>query len=263
MKLFEQIFNEAHFTETSYSNLVEDSNLRDLFNKYNKEYFDDELSVDKIGWSSRKSQHRGAACGKDYQGHIWIEINPVLECYPDLKAFRDLLVHEMIHIIHFDHDTGFQKVMNDLNNKYGLHVSIYAEGEILKSLQSYSSERKQARADKIYNNRNKPELQKMYDNFNKKFFGDKLDKTVILKYLPAKSFKTYGLAQVRGDGNSDWVVSYQLNRHDTAKWLLKAMIAAYCLLTLGLKKDQASIKAKELEKTLGEKAGYNYSNTLD
>ena len=163
--------------------------------------------------------------------------------------------------MYFDHGTGFQRVMNLLNETYGLHVSIYSEGEILKSLQSYTNERKQARADRINNNKNKPELQEMYDNFNKKFFENKLDKNVILKYLPAKTFKTFSISQVRADTSSDWVVSYQLTRQDTAKWLLKAMIAVYCQLTLGLKKDKARIKSVELEKEIGAKAGYDYSRS--
>lgn len=251
MNIFESIFNESHLKESSFENIVDNDFLRSLFDEYNDKYFDGRLSVDKIGWSNRKTTLRAVACYDDWRNGLkWIEINPLLKGYPNKDTFRDLIVHEMIHLMYMGHGQDFQNEMNRLNSTFNLHVTITAEGDILKDLEAYRNDRLDARADKIKNNVNKPELQSIYDRLNDKYFEGKLPDNTILKFLPTKTYKTYNLSQVRPDANSDWVFEIKVNRTDTEKCMVPALIYIYVLDVLKTPKKEINAKVKEIEEQI-------------
>ena len=251
---FNSIYSEAHLRETKFEVLKEDETLRNLFDKYNALYFEGRLDIDKIGWSHHSSSQRLGAFWSGWDGS-WIEISPLLKDFVGTDKFRDVLVHEMIHIEEPSHSLGFIKEMNRINQSYGLHISVTVDeaSELADLLADFNKKSLEKRADKINNNKNKPELQKLYDKLNEKYFYGSLTDNIILKYLSAKTFKTYSLSMVRADTDSDWIWELKVNRENTPKWTLKALIYIYCSDVLGLDKKKIEAKRDELEQELKSK----------
>lgn len=253
---FESVYHEAKLKETKFDVLKEDDELRAKFREYNKLYFNDELWVNKIGWSYRSSSRRLGACVKSMStGDVWIELNPILKDYIGSDTFRDVLVHEMIHIIEPNHSEGFIREMKRVNKDFGLHVTVTVdtETEAAELLNKFQKDSLDRRADRIKNNRNKPELQEMYDELNTKYFEGNLPENLILVYLPTKDWHTYKLSQVRPDVDSDWVYEMKVSRHDTKACMLRGLIYVYVVEVLGVDKKSQPKESARVEQELSEK----------
>ena len=118
------------------ANLV---NLAETFNKCNNAYFEGKLPVPQFDLL-----HSFRTCGYfccDYEQE-WFSKKLYNFCismtdYYDFtkKQFEDIFVHEMIHyyLAYFGEDTNcthgkkFKKMAENLNRKYGLHVTPYLD----------------------------------------------------------------------------------------------------------------------------------------
>lgn len=260
-KFFEEVYKEAHLAETKFNVLKEDEVLRDKFNSFNDAYFDGTLSVDKIGWSHHSSTNRLGACVSDIDDNVWIEISPLLKDYVESDFFKDVLVHEMIHLIDRSHGHYFVQEMERINKEYGLHITITVDTgtELEKILKNFRAESDARRVDKINNNKNKPELQEMYDELNAKYFEGKLPDNTIIEYLPKKTYQTYGLGQVRADENSDWVYKLRVARDNTRECMLKGMVPIYAYGVLNVPRKKLDDETDRLHAELSAKTD-NFTN---
>ncbi len=259
---FESVYHEAKLKETKFDVLKEDDELRAKFREYNKLYFNDKLWVNKIGWSYRSSSRRLGACVKSMStGNVWIELNPILKDHIGSDTFRDVLVHEMIHIIEPNHSEGFIREMERVNKDFGLHVTVTVdtETEAAELLNKFQKDSLDRRADRIKNNKNKPELQEMYDELNAKYFEGKLPDNTIIEYLPKKTYQTYGLGQVRADENSDWVFKLRVARDNTKECMLKGMVPIYAYGVLNVSRKKLDAETDRLHAELSAKTD-NFTN---
>ena len=103
------------------------------FQSFNHEYFNDELPIPKLVIRHTYRTLGYFHCDLDAWGGI---VNPIIEISDNYdyteSQFRDILVHEMIHyyiLLNGIRDTSkhgqvFRRMMNDINQKYGRHISI-------------------------------------------------------------------------------------------------------------------------------------------
>ena len=112
--------------------------LKQLYEKYNKSYFDGLLpgisSQRVMIQLSRRLTATGGFCrrvswGRDYK-YILTLSHHYLERFPE--DVENLLLHEMIHILVRGHGQGFQRWMAYINS-FGIHqVNVHAKGRAKK-----------------------------------------------------------------------------------------------------------------------------------
>ena len=121
-----------------------DTDLKRLYNKYNKEIFNNELPTDvcvywsnqmtagagvcKFQWSSESSRYEDFSIGMSVPYH---------NKYPEDVA--DTLVHEMIHMKYPDetHGRGFKSEMGRINSEFGMNITIYSKGRATEKKYNY------------------------------------------------------------------------------------------------------------------------------
>lgn len=98
---------------------IKSINLVELYDKYNKKYFYNQLphsSEVQLKWSKRMTR----IAGKCTTGHNKKIIK--LSVYYHMKRpheIENVLVHEMIHLLAHDHGTHFKTIMNKVNHIAG------------------------------------------------------------------------------------------------------------------------------------------------
>lgn len=136
------------FPELTYSKVAElsshenwkglqgtDVRLKRIYNEYNHRYFNGNLpALIGIKWNTRIAstwgryrftvrKRNGVVIGYN---HGYIELSSLLSTRTP-EEFRDILVHEMIHVLHLGDGHGrlFKITMRGLNYRYGLNLSVY------------------------------------------------------------------------------------------------------------------------------------------
>jgi predicted SprT family Zn-dependent metalloprotease len=111
-----------------------DSDLKRLYNEYNKKCFDNKLSKHvAVEWSTRMTSGAGICIGErdKVTGNMNTTIRlsvPYHERYTD--EVLDTLVHEMIHVLlpYEHHGRKFHAVKDDLNARFGFTLAVKATG---------------------------------------------------------------------------------------------------------------------------------------
>lgn len=103
-----------------------DKYLKEIYDKYNKKYFNNELPKDTVvRWSKRMVEGAGNCKELDDNKYL-IQLG---ENYHNIyvSEIQDTLIHEMIHIQNPGHGMGFKKEMNRLNKDYGFEIAVNAK----------------------------------------------------------------------------------------------------------------------------------------
>lgn len=119
-----------------------------VFRECNRKYFNRELPTPKFGLFNKKNTFAQFGFKRDKKGKKypikWQKIS-FSDCYDFTEEqFRDIMVHEMIHYYiainnikdNNDHGRMFAKMMNELNEKYGLGVEIRKERTLFKATEN-------------------------------------------------------------------------------------------------------------------------------
>lgn len=133
------VCSAEELTYSKYASLNElkrlektDTDLKKLYNEYNKKCFDNQLpKLVGVEWSSRMTSSAGICQRTRNKKTREITFKIKLsthyhEKYPE--EIIDTLVHEMIHVYHpgEGHGALFLDTMNRLNNEFGFKLAVYA-----------------------------------------------------------------------------------------------------------------------------------------
>lgn len=120
-------------------NTSDTSTIKKAFDIYNEKYFDNKVPYpDKFKWSNRLSSTGGKVCTK-YRAKDKKILNTSLtlsvkHVKHNSNCFKDILVHEMIHLLHNGdgHGQKFKNEMNRLNRDYkDLNITQYLRKEYI------------------------------------------------------------------------------------------------------------------------------------
>lgn len=109
-----------------------DTDLKLFYNHCNETYFQNRLpKLVGMEWSTRAKATAGY-CRRTKDGYIIRVSVPYHTTNSDPKELENTIVHEMIHVLHFDdgHGPKFKHEMNRLNRDFGMNITVYAHGEV-------------------------------------------------------------------------------------------------------------------------------------
>lgn len=111
-----------------------DTTLKEMYNKYNREVFNNELpTLVAVEWSSKLTVTAGVCKRRVIDGQL-VNIIQLSISYHDKNPHEliDTLVHEMIHVKLPDngHDRVFLAEADRINRQFNMNIGIYAEGDI-------------------------------------------------------------------------------------------------------------------------------------
>lgn len=124
------------------------NNIPDIFRNCNRKYFNSELPTPKFGTFKKKNTFARFSWRWNDKGKkcpIKKQTISFTECYDfDEKDFIDIMVHEMIHYYiaingikdNKDHGKEFTKMMNNLNEKYGLNIEVTKKASSFKKTEN-------------------------------------------------------------------------------------------------------------------------------
>ena len=102
--------------------------LNERYDKYNEKYFNGKVPKVKLEWNNRFTSTVGRCCYDWEMKPYRIEISSkYVRMYP--KEFKDILIHEMIHVLYPEKKhIKFKEVAKQLNEEFEeLDVSIYSK----------------------------------------------------------------------------------------------------------------------------------------
>ena len=111
-----------------------DTELKRLYNKYNREIFNDRLATFvAVEWSTRMTTTAGICkrITKDGVSYTLIQLS-VSYHETNPNELMDTLVHEMIHVLlpKSHHGSPFLEEARRINEAFGMNITVYAHGEI-------------------------------------------------------------------------------------------------------------------------------------
>lgn len=119
-----------------------------VYRECNNKYFDHSLPTPKFGLFNKKNTFAEFSWNWDKKNKKCPIKNQKImftDCYDfDERDFIDIMVHEMIHYYialngikdNNDHGNEFQRIMNELNEKYGLNVEIKKNASSFKKTEN-------------------------------------------------------------------------------------------------------------------------------
>lgn len=117
-----------------YTNIDKtDINLKELYNKYNAEIFNNKLpTLAGVEWSSTMHRAAGVCKPRKINGEILYRIALSTSYHSINDELHDTLVHEMIHILYPNdgHGYAFLSEASKINSQFNMNIQVYAHGDV-------------------------------------------------------------------------------------------------------------------------------------
>jgi len=127
--------------------ILDEFTLMALFTEYNKKYFDNILPYPEFKLRKSYNTFGYFSCNYDKNYNMYNCVLEISKRYDyTKKQLRDIIVHEMIHYylaytgkdIKMKHGKEFKDMANELNRKYGLHITATIDSRPYKTKPSFT-----------------------------------------------------------------------------------------------------------------------------